>query len=120
MADILGNVGNLVRNEVDLARAEITASVGKAGGAVGIMAVAVLVAITGLNVLAVAMVALVIWAGVPPTWAAAVVGISLLILAYALVQSGKTAFSRIDFMPTRAARNIQRDATTIKEAYNDK
>lgn len=120
MADIMGNVGNLVRNEVDLARAEISASVGKAGGAVGTMAVALLVAITGLNVLAAALVAFVIWAGVPPTWAAAIVGISLLIIAYALVLIGKTALTRIEFMPTRAARNIQRDATTIKEAYNDK
>ncbi|MDB5658613.1 MAG: hypothetical protein JWS10_1228 [Cypionkella sp.] len=120
MADIMGNVSNLVRNEVDLARAEITTSLGKAGGAVAMMAVALLVAITGLNVLAAALVALVIWAGVPPTWAATVVGIALLIIAFALFLGGKSALTRIDFMPTRAARNIQRDATTIKEAYNDK
>jgi hypothetical protein len=31
MTDILGNVGNLVRNEVNLARAEIAGSISKAG-----------------------------------------------------------------------------------------
>lgn len=120
MADIMGNVGNLVRNEVDLARAEITTRLGKAGGAVGAMAVALLLAITGLNVLAAALVALVIWAGLTPPWAAAAVGVAFIAVAVAVFLSARAALTQIGFMPSRTARNIQRDATAIKEAYNDK
>lgn len=106
MADIMGNVGNLVRNEVDLARAEITTSLGKAGGAVGAMAAA--------------LVALVIWAGLTPPWAAAAVGVAFIAVAVAVFLSARAALTQIGFMPSRTARNIQRDATAIKEAYNDK
>jgi uncharacterized membrane protein YqjE len=120
MSDIMGNVGNLVRNEVDLARTEISASLEKAAGALGLMVFALLMAITGLNVLAAALVALVIWAGVPTLWAAVAVGLVLLFIAWMTFLSAKSALNQIGFMPTRAARSVQRDATAIKEAYNDK
>ncbi len=74
MSDILGNVGNLVRSEVDLARTEITSSLLKAAGALGGKVMAGLLAITGLNVLAARLVAMAVWAGVPTPWAAVAVG----------------------------------------------
>ena len=114
IADIMGNVGNLVRDEVDLARTEITSSVTKAGGALGLMAFALLLAITGLNVLAASLVALVIWLGVPPGRATVVVGVALMVIAYVLFLFGKSALKHIGFMPTRTARNLQRDAAAIK------
>jgi len=120
MSDILGNVASLVRNEVDLARTEITTSLTQAAGAIGAMALAVVLAITGLNVLAGWLVSLVVWAGVPPLWAAGVVGAALLFIAYMTLLSAKSAFNQIGFMPTRAARSVQREASAIKEAYNDK
>ena len=120
MADIMGNVGSLVRNEVDLARTEISASVSKAAGALGLMAIALVLAITGLNVLAASLVAVVIWAGVDPVYATTAVGLGLLIVSCVIFLSAKSALNQIGFMPTRAARSIQRDATAIKEAYNDK
>ncbi len=120
MSDILGNVGSLVRNEVDLARIEIITSLAKAGGAVGSMALALVLAITGLNVLAGWLVAVAIWAGLSPLWATAIVGVGLLIIAYMVFLSAKSALNRIGFMPTRAARSVQRDAAAIKEAYTDK
>ena len=120
MSDILGNVGNLVRNEVDLARTEITNSANKAVGALGLMAFAFLLAIAGLNVLAASLVALVIWMGVPPAWATVIVGVVLMVCAYVIFLSAKSALKHVGFMPTRTARNIQHDAAAIKEAYNDK
>ena len=120
MADIMGHVGNLVRNEVDLARAEIGISLNKAVAAIGAMAVALVLAIAGLNVLAAALVALVIHLGLSPAWATVVVGVGLLIVAGALYVSAKAALTNIGFVPTRAARNVGRDAAAIKEAYNDK
>ena len=63
---------------------------------------------------------LAVWAGVPTQWAAAVVGVVLLLIAYMAFVSAKSSLNQIGFMPTRTARNVQRDATAIKGAYNDK
>jgi uncharacterized membrane protein YqjE len=120
MSDILGNVSNLVRNETDLARAEIGESLKKAGGSLGSMALALVLAITGLNVLAAALVALVIWAGLPPPWASAVVGAVLLLIAFAIFSAAKASLNQIGFVPTRTARNLSRDVAAIKDSLNDK
>ncbi|MFN4128784.1 MAG: phage holin family protein [Paracoccaceae bacterium] len=120
MTDILGNVSNLVRNETDLARAEIGESLGKAGASLGTMALALVLAITGLNLLAAALVAVVVWAGLPPPWAAAVVGAVLLGIALALFYTAKSALNHIGFVPTRTAHNVSRDVAAIKESFNDK
>ena len=119
MADIMGSVGNLVRGEVDLARAEMATSLSKAAAAIGGMVVAVVLAITGLNVLAAALVAFAIYMGMPPTWATVAVGVGLILIAGIIFLSAKSTLSNIGFVPSRAARNVQRDAAAIKEAYND-
>ena len=120
MAAILGNISNLVRNETDLARAEIGESLSRAGASLGSMAVALILAITGLNVLAAAGVAAVVLAGVPPHWASAIVGAALLLVALALFYSAKSALNQIGLVPTRAARSVSRDVAAIKESFNDK
>lgn len=120
MADILGNVSSLVRNEVDLARAEMAVSLNRAAAAIGTIVLSVILAITGLNVLAAAAVALAIRLGLSPTWAATAVGVALLLLAWVVFLSAKSTLNHIGFMPTRAARSVGRDAAAIKEAYNDK
>lgn len=120
MSAILGNVSNLVRNETDLARAEIGESLKKAGASLGSMAVALVLAITGLNVLAGALVAAVVWAGLPPPWAAAAVGLGFLVIAVVIFSSAKSALNQIGFVPTRAARSVSRDVAAIKDSLNDK
>lgn len=120
MSAILGNVSNLVRNETDLARAEIGESLKKAGASLGSMAVALVLAITGLNVLAGALVAAVVWAGLPPPWAAAAVGLGFLVIAVVIFTSAKSALNQIGFVPTRAARSVSRDVAAIKDSLNDK
>ena len=120
MSAILGNVSNLVRNETDLARAEIGESLTKAGASLGSMALALLLAITALNVLAAALVALVVWAGVPPHWATTLVGAGLLLVAGLIFFSAKSALKQIGFVPTRAARSVTRDVAVIKDSFNDK
>lgn len=120
MNDLLGHVRKLVRNEADLARAETAESLKKAGVSLGTMALALALAMTGLNVLASSLVALVIWAGLPPQWATLVVGAGLLVVALTLFQSAKSALHHVGFVPTRTAQNVQRDATAIKDSFNDK
>lgn len=120
MADIMGNIGNLVRNEVDLARAETARSISQMGGALGLMTLAVVLAITALNLLVGSVVWGAIWMGVPPIYAPLIIGLCLLIVAFAIYLIAKSALSQIGFMPARTARNVLRDAAAIKDAYHDK
>jgi len=119
MSDILASVSKLVRNEADLARAEIGESFGKAMASLGSMAVALVLAIAGINLLAVALVALAVWAGVPPPWAPVVVGAGLLLVALILFSTAKSALNQIGFVPTRAARSVSRDVAAIKDSLNE-
>ncbi len=120
MSDILGNVSNLVRNEADLARAEIAESAQKAGASLAAMAVALVVAIAGLNLLAASLVVAVIRAGLTPDWAPFVVGFGLVLTAVLIFTSARSTLHQIGFVPTRAARNLSRDAAAIKDSFNDK
>lgn len=119
MSDILGNVGNLVRNEADLARVEIAESLNKTGALLLTMALAFVMGIAGLNLIAASLVELVIWAGLSPRWAALAVGLGLILIALTMFSSAKSALRQIGFVPTRAARNVQRDAAALKDSFND-
>ena len=120
MTDILGNVSNLVRNEADLARTEVAESLGKAGASLGAMAVALVLAIAGLNVLAALLVAVLVRAGLPPPWATGVVGAGLVLIALMIFVSARSSLHQIGFAPTRAARNVSRDVAALKGSPNDK
>lgn len=120
MTDVLGSVSNLVRSETDLARAEIGESLTKAGSSIGTMALALALGIAGLNMLAVALVPLLVSFGLPPHWAAAVIGAALLLAALVIYSSAKSALNQIGFVPTRAARNVQRDVAAVKDSFNEK
>jgi uncharacterized membrane protein YqjE len=120
MVDVAGNVSNLVRNEVNLARAEMVASLKSAVSGIVMMAIALVLAITGVNVLSAAVVAAFIAAGLSALWATVLTGVLFLVLAGILVMAGVSAIKRIGLVPRRMATNVQRDVKAATEAYNDK
>ncbi|MEJ6395977.1 phage holin family protein [Gymnodinialimonas sp. 2305UL16-5] len=119
LSDALGNVSALVRSEVDLARAEISENVSKAGVAFGLIAGGAIVVLVALNVLAVALTAALTELGLDASWSALIVGIALAVIAYALIAKGLNDLKLFSLAPTRTAKNVQRDATAVKEAYDD-
>ena len=119
MSDILGHVGRLIRNEADLARAEISESLDKLKASLAAMALALALGIVGLNVLAATLVVFLTEAGLAPHWASLAVGLVLLVIAFAVYSFAKSALQRIGFMPTRSAENVSRDASAIKDTFND-
>ena len=46
-------------------------------------------------------------------------GVVLAILAYVLLRKGMADLTPENLMPTRTAKNVQRDASAVKEAYHD-
>ncbi|MBA96663.1 MAG: phage holin family protein [Sulfitobacter sp.] len=120
LSDALTHVSSLVRSEVDLARAEINDNLKSAGIAIGMIAGAVVVALTALNVLTAALVAALTEAGIPAGWSALIVGITLAIVAYIMVSKGTNDLKLSSLAPTRTAKNVKRDAQAVKEVYDDK
>ncbi len=120
LGDALSHVSALVRKEVDLARAEVNENLKSAGAAVGLIVGAVVVALTALNVLTAALVAALTEAGVPAGWSALIVGVVLAIIAYVMATKGTNDLKLSSLAPTRTAKNVKRDAQTVKEVYDDK
>jgi len=120
LSDAMQNVSGLVRNEVDLARAEVSENVSRAGVALGMIAASAIVALVALNVLVAAVVAALTEAGLDAGWAALIVGALLGVLAYVLLNKGTNDLKLSSLAPTRTVKNVKRDAAAVKEAYDDK
>lgn len=120
LSEALTHVSALVRNEVDLARAEISENLNRAAVAVGLLVGALVLALTALNVLSAALVAALIRMGIPDGWSALIVGVVLAGVAFAMVAKGVNDLKLTSLAPTRTKKNIQRDAEAVKEAYDAK
>lgn len=120
LTDAMSNVSGLVRSEVDLARAEISENITKAGVAIGLIAGAAIIALVALNVLAAALVAALTETGLDAGWSALIVGAVLGVIAFALINKGTNDLKLSSLAPTRTVKNVQRDAAAVKEAYDDK
>ncbi len=120
LTEAMSNVSGLVRSEVDLARAEISENITKAGVAIGMIAGAAIIALVALNVLAAALVAALTEVGLDAGWAALIVGAALGIIAFVLIGKGVNDLKLSSLAPTRTVKNVQRDAAAVKEAYDDK
>lgn len=119
VTDALGQLSRLVRGEVALARAEIQQSIRQAAMGVASIAAGGVLAIVALNVLAGALVAAVVMAGLTPGWAALLVGLGLGVLALILVMTGMSTLKATSIAPTQTIENVSRDAATLSEALTD-
>jgi Na+-driven multidrug efflux pump len=78
--------------------------------AVGLLAGALVIALTALNVLAAALVAGLAEWGLGAGWAALIVGVVLGVIAFALAMKAKNDLKLTNIAPSRTAKNVQRDA----------
>ncbi len=118
VGDALTHVSGLVRKEVDLARAEIHENMSRAVVALGMIIAAAVIALTSLNVLAAALISGLADAGLEAGWAALLVGVVFAGLAFGLMAKGLSDLKLSSLAPTRTAKNVQRDAEAVKEAYD--
>lgn len=118
-SDVLIHLSNLVRGEVDLARAEVSESMRTAASALGLVIGGVVIALTALNVLAAAVVAALTEAGIAGAWSALIVGGVLAVVAFGLCYKGMNDLRPASFAPTRTARNLRRDAAVVRETRHE-
>ncbi|MFW8635143.1 phage holin family protein [Cribrihabitans pelagius] len=120
VSEALSNISSLIRNELALARAEVSQNVNRAAIALGMIVGAVVIALVALNVLAAALVAGLTEAGIDAGWSALIVGLVFGAIAFAMAAKGTSDLKLSSLAPTRTAENVKRDAQTLKETYNDK
>lgn len=119
LSEAMSQISNLLRREVDLARAEMNENLNRAAVALGLVVGAVVAALTALNVLAAAIVAGLTEAGLAGGWSALIVGVIFAIAAFVMLKKGTDDLKQSALAPTRTAKNVRRDAMAVKEAYND-
>ena len=115
ISEVMTHVSNLVRKEFDLARTEVSENVSRAGVAIGLLVGAVVVALVALNVLAAALAAGIANLGIDAGWAALIVGGGLAVVGAIMAAKGVNDLKLSSLAPTRTAKNVKRDAETVKE-----
>lgn len=115
VSDALMHLSRIIRGELALAQSEVATSLRHAGMGLALIVVAAVLAITALNLLSMAAVAGVVYAGVPAPWAGLLVGAVFALAAYLALRSGLAALKPAQLVPERALRGLRRDAETLKE-----
>ncbi len=116
--DLSRQVSALFRNEVRLARAELSERMGAAGGAVAMLAAGAVLAVAALIVLLFALVTWLVEAfEVSPALAALIVGVVVALVAYGLVRVGLSRLKARNLAPRRTVEQLSRDAAVAKESF---
>jgi Na+-driven multidrug efflux pump len=84
---------------------------------VGLLAGALVIALTALNVLAAALVAGLTEWGLGAGWASLLVGVVLGAIALAMALKGRNDLKLSSIAPSRTAKNVQRDAQASRRHH---
>jgi TRAP-type C4-dicarboxylate transport system permease small subunit len=115
VGDLVSQVTDLYRKEIQLLRAEIGEKTTQAVAATGSIMVGAVFAIVALNLIAAALVAWVVSMGMQEGWAALIVGAIFAVLALILVNRGIANLKRSSLTPERTMRATSRDAELVRE-----
>jgi xanthine/uracil permease len=114
-AELSRETTTLVRQEVALAKTELTQKATRAGKDVGFLAVGGAVAYAGLLAFVAACI-LALHLIVHLWWlSAAIIAVVVLAIGYLLVRQGLDRLRRADLAPTRTAETLKQDAVWAKE-----
>ncbi len=113
--DLSRQLSTLVRQEIDLARTEVTTKAGAASRDVAMIGAGGALAYAGLLVLLAAVVLLLIEVGLDAWLAALIVGIVVLGVGGFLIMRGRDGIQKADLAPRRTIETIKDDAEWAKE-----
>ncbi len=117
VADATQDVSTIVRSEIDLAKAEITADAKQAGKGAGMFAGAGVMGFLGVVLLLFAVVYGLVAAGVPTWLAFLIVAVLLFVVAGILGLVGKKAVSKVKGKPERTIVTTQETIAAIKPTH---
>jgi len=112
-ADLSRQTSTLVRQEVQLAKTEISDKATKTGKDVASMAVGGAIAYAGL--LAIIAAVIILLAEVIPWWLSAfIVGVAVAAIGYLLIQRGRESMKQGDMVPRQTIDTLKEDAEWAK------
>lgn len=114
LSELTRELSTLFRQEVALAKTEMSQKASKAGKDVGFLAVGGAIAYAGfLAILAGVVLALGL---VLPWWLSAlIVGVVVAMIGYVLIRKGQTAIKQIDLTPQETVDTLKEDKQWLKE-----
>ena len=113
--DLVQEMTTLVRQEVILAKTELTQKATRVGRDVGFLALGGAVAYAGFLAIVAALIIGLATLGLPWWLAALLVGVVVAGAGYVLVQRGLTALRREDLTPRQTIETLKDDARLVKE-----
>jgi hypothetical protein len=118
IGDVVTRVTVLLRKEFDLARSEMVENLNRASFGAGLIVAGVILALTALNVLAVAAVVALMTTGLELIWATLAIGTGGLVVALIVAGIGVSRVRPSRLAPTRSIRELRRSADSAKDAVN--
>jgi fatty acid desaturase len=113
--DLARETSTLVRQEVQLAKTEMTQKASAVGKDIGFLAVGGLIAYAGLLALIATVIIVLGTVGVPWWLAALIVGVIVAAIGYFLVQRGLTALKQESMAPQQTIQTLKEDRQWVKE-----
>jgi hypothetical protein len=113
--DLARDTGTLVRQEVQLAKTELSENASRAARDLGVIAVGGLVAYAGFLVLLAAATLGLVATGLDPWLAALIVGAIVAVVGAVLVQRGLGALKREELAPRQTVETLKEDAQWAKQ-----
>ena len=114
-ADALNQLSKLMRNELQLARAEISLKASQAMTAIGLLAGAAIFLIPTLVLLFIALASWLVEMGTRPSVAHLIAGIVGLLIVAILTAIGMNRLKAQSMVPERTLDQLQRDVAAAKE-----
>jgi hypothetical protein len=115
LSTLVTEMSTLFRQEIRLAKTETTENIGKAAGALGMLAAAGVILLPGLVILLQAAAALLVANGMEPPSALLVVSLITIAIGGSLLFVAMGRLKASSFMPDRTMEQVRRDATVVKE-----
>lgn len=114
VSELAGETATLVRQEVALAKVELSHKAGQVGGELGSLAIGGALAYAGI--LCILAAAIILLSGVMPWWAAAlVVGTIAGFIGASMASKAVTALKRINLAPQQTMETLKENAQWAKE-----
>ena len=113
-SDLVTETSNLVRNEVALARVELTQKASKIGKNIGSLVIGGAIAYAALLAIGAAVIMLLSY--VMPTWLAAlIVGLIVGGVAWLMISKAMTELQKVELKPEQTVESVKEDARWIKD-----
>jgi hypothetical protein len=113
--DLTRDMGTLVRQEVQLAKTEVTQNATAMGKDLAMMAVGGAIAYAGFLAILAAIVIVLSTLGVPWWLSALLVGIIVAAVGYILIMRGRDALKKTNMAPRQTIETLKEDAEWAKE-----